>query len=257
MAVQVPAGIILIDKPAGITSFGVVYRVRRILGEKKVGHAGTLDPLATGLMLVGVGRGTKALTALVKLDKEYVAQILIGQQRSTGDLEGEVVAEREVLVSVSVEALKNILQGMVGTLTLSVSAYSAIKRDGVPMYKRARAAQKAGTVVENVPVREMKVDAAELITVNTIIYDSISNLFTVSPEPQPVEFNEQITPPISKIFQLVTVRFAVGSGTYIRSLAEELGARIGYPATLYHLRRTKVGEFDVKEAITLDALAAA
>ncbi len=90
------ADILLVDKPKGITSFDVIRRLRRQLSIKKMGHAGTLDPLATGLMIIGVGSGTKKLTELVKLDKEYVADVLIGEQRTTGDMEGEVVAEKVV-----------------------------------------------------------------------------------------------------------------------------------------------------------------
>ncbi len=224
------ATILLIDKPKGITSFGVVARVRRILGVKKAGHAGTLDPLATGLMLIGVGQGTKALTGLVKLDKEYIAEILVGQRRSTGDMEGIILDEREVVVPVSEEVIRTTLGSLLGPITLPVSAYSAIKVDGVPMYKRARAAEKKGELSDGVPERAMRVDAAELLANDTIIYDS-------------------------KNFQLVTVRFAVGSGTYIRSLAEEFGRRVGYPATLYNLRRTKVGDYSIDNAIELETMA--
>ena len=224
--------LLLIDKPSGMTSFGVVARVRRILGIKKAGHAGTLDPLATGLMLVGVGAGTKALTSLVKLDKEYVAEILVGQRRSTGDMEGVVLEERVVAEMFAPDTITTTLASLLGEITLPVSAYSAIKVDGVPMYKRARAAEQKGEVADPVPARLMRVDEAELLSQETIIYDS-------------------------KQFQLVRVRFAVGSGTYIRSLAEELGRRLGYPATLYNLRRTKVGEFRIEDAVTLETFAAA
>jgi tRNA pseudouridine55 synthase len=226
----VPENILLIDKPKGMTSFGVVARVRRILGVKKAGHAGTLDPLATGLMLVGVGAGTKALTSLVKLDKEYIAEILIGQRRSTGDMEGVVLKECEVAEIFSEEKISATLATLTGNITLPVSAYSAIKVDGVPMYKRARAAEKKGELADDVPARVMRVNEIELLASDSIIYDS-------------------------KKFQLVTVCFVVGSGTYIRSLAEEFGRRLGYPATLYNLRRTQVGEFRIEDAVTLEALA--
>ncbi len=222
--------ILLIDKPKAMTSFGVVARVRRILGVKKAGHAGTLDPLATGLMLVGVGPGTKALTSLVKLDKEYVAEILVGQRRSTGDMEGEVLEEKEVSEPIPLGTIAIALDSLLGDIILPVSAYSAIKVDGIPMYKRARAAEKKGEQAAGVPERAMRVDAVEILANDSIIYDR-------------------------KQFQFVTVRFAVGSGTYIRSLAEEFGRRIGYPATLFNLRRTKVGDYDIQDAITLEALA--
>ena len=210
--------IILVDKPAGITSFGVIRELRKKLGVRKIGHAGTLDPLATGLMLLGVGTGTKKLTSLIKLDKEYLAEIRVGEKRSTGDLEGEIVAVKPVTYLSEVIAQET-LKGMVGTLRLAVSAYSAIKKDGVPMYKRARQAEKIGEVVTDVPARDMEVYAAEMLGCRIT--------------------NERA---------IVTVRFAVGSGTYIRSLAEEFGTRMGYPATLQLLRRTKVGEYDIADA---------
>ena len=214
--------LLLIDKPYGITSFDVIRRLRRKLNIKKMGHAGTLDPLATGLMIIGVGAGTKKLTELVKLDKEYVAEVRIGESRTTGDLEGEVVESKKV-EGLESETVVITLGAMVGILELPVSAYSAIKVDGVPMYKRARKAEKTGEVVIEIPLRQMRVDEAVLIS-----YE------------------------IHKEWVVVTVRFKVGSGTYIRSLAEELGRRLGYPATLQNLRRTKVGEFDIKDAQTLD-----
>jgi tRNA pseudouridine55 synthase len=224
--------ILLIDKPKGITSFDVIRRLRRRYsdshdGEKapKLGHAGTLDPLATGLMILGVGKGTKKLTELVKLDKEYVAEVLIGERRTTGDMEGEVMEEKVVTEEVKILRSKifTALSDMKGEITLPVSAYSAIKVDGVPMYKRARRAEKEGEIVTEVPVRTMKVYDAELLD------------FTIGEDRA-----------------VATVRFFVGSGTYIRSLAEELGSRVGYPATLQNLRRTKVGDFDIKDATLIE-----
>ncbi len=217
--------LLLVDKPKGITSFGVIRQLRRTLGVKKIGHAGTLDPLASGLMILGVGKGTKKLTELIKLDKEYVAEIRIGERRTTGDLEGDIIEEKAVTESVAdLEAqVITALHDMTTTLTLPVSAYSAIKVDGVAMYKRARKAEKTGEQVTEVPIRDMKVHEAELLNLE-----------------------------IGSDRAVATVRFFVGSGTYIRSLAEELGRRLGYPATLQNLRRTKVGEFDIKNARPLE-----
>ena len=223
--------ILLIDKPKGITSFDVIRRLRRVYsdshdGEKapKMGHAGTLDPLATGLMVIGVGKGTKKLTELTKLDKEYVAEVRLGEQRTTGDLEGEVIEEKGVEETVEIlrSKISTVLADMLGELTLPVSAYSAIKVDGVPMYKRARKAEQKGETLEEVPVKVMKVYEAGLLEVE-------------------VDGGRAVA----------TIRFFVGSGTYIRSLAEELGRRLGYPACLQNLRRTKVGEFDIKDALEI------
>ena len=213
--------ILLIDKPVGITSFDVIRRLRRELDFKKMGHAGTLDPLASGLMIIGVGEGTKKLKEYIKLDKEYVAEILIGERRSTGDMEGQLVESKQV-ESIRKEKIMSVLNDILGTVTLPVSAYSAIKKDGVPMYKRARKLAKVGKEVEELPVRDMEVIETE--------YQEHS---------------------CADGRCVVGVRFYVGSGTYIRSLAEEVGRRLGYPATLKSLRRTKVGEFDIADARTI------
>ena len=213
--------ILLIDKPKGITSFDVIRRLRRELGIKKMGHAGTLDPLATGLVIIGIEKGTKKLNEYLKLPKEYIAEIRIGERRSTGDLEG-VVLESKTVEHIDETRVRIVIAEMVGTQTLPVSAYSAIKKDGVPFYKRARKAEAKGEVVDELPVRAMEVIETELL--NSEYVDS---------------------------FCVLTVRFYVGSGTYIRSLAEEIGKRLGYPATLQNLRRTKIGEFDIKDAHTL------
>ena len=137
--------ILLIDKPVGISSFDVIRRLRPKLNIRKMGHAGTLDPLASGLMIIGVGEGTKKLTELTKLDKEYVTEILIGVRTESGDRDGRVLKEREITEAdatenFSMEKVSVALASMVGTLTLPVSAFSAIKQDGVPFYKKARAA---------------------------------------------------------------------------------------------------------------------
>ena len=191
-----------------------------------MGHAGTLDPLATGLMIVGVGEGTKRLAEYLKLDKEYEAEILLGESRTTGDMEGEVI-ETAAVSGLSKGKVAKAVASLEGTLSLRVSAYSAIKKDGVPMYKRARQAAKTGEVVpeSELPLRDMKV-------LETEFFDIINDIETDKP--------------------IVKVRFKVGSGAYIRSLAEELGRRLGYPAVLKSLRRTKIGDFSIEDASKLD-----
>jgi tRNA pseudouridine55 synthase len=216
-----PPNILLIDKPKGITSFDVIRRLRRELNIKKMGHAGTLDPLASGLMIIGVNEGTKLLTNYLKLNKEYVAEVILGERRSTGDMEGEIL-EEEAVTTVDEEEVREVLKGMIGTLYLPVSAYSAIKKDGVPMYKRARKAEKSGEVISDLPMRTMQVFDAELLKIESLA-DRV----------------------------VLTVRFFVSSGTYIRSLGEEVGQRLVYPATLRNLRRTKIGDFDIENARTL------
>ncbi len=213
-----PENILLIDKPKGITSFDVIRRLRRELNIKKMGHAGTLDPLASGLMIIGIGEGTKKLTEYIKLPKEYIAEVLIGEKRSTGDMEGEILEEVSVS-NIPQDEVRSVLESMVGTLFLPVSAYSAIKKDGVPMYKRARKAEKTGETITDLPMRTMQVFESELLKIE------------------------------SKGDRVVlTVRFAVSSGTYIRSLGEEIGQRLVFPATLQNLRRTQIGDFRIENA---------
>jgi tRNA pseudouridine55 synthase len=234
--------ILLIDKPTGITSFDVIRILRERYAKEsgypvpKFGHAGTLDPLASGLMLIGVGEGTKKLKEYVGLPKEYVAEVLVGERRLTGDMEGKVLESADV-PDLDTELVREELRGMIGVLRLPVSAYSAMKKGGVPMYKRARKAEREGKQVTGVPIRDMEVMEAELLKIQTI---SINRDSGNSSRGDVVE-NRCV----------VTVRFYVGSGTYIRSLAEELGRRLGYPATLRNLRRTRIGEFCIEDAKAL------
>ncbi len=219
--------ILLIDKPKGMSSFSVLRELRWRTGYQKFGHAGTLDPRASGLLLVGVNKGTKLLTGLVGLDKWYTAVILIGERRTTGDMEGDIVEERPYIGDRSQVLLEETLEGMLGELQLPVPVYSAIKQQGVPLYKRARQANLRGTSILDTPKRRMVVYDASLVSV----------VERDKPSPR----------------CLVTVRFHVSSGTYIRSLAEEYGRRLGYPATLYDLRRTSIGPYHVKDATKLSS----
>jgi tRNA pseudouridine55 synthase len=205
--------LLLIDKPKGITSFDVIRRLRRELNIKKMGHAGTLDPLASGLMLIGIGEGTKKLNEYLKLPKSYEADILVGERRATGDMEGEVLEETTV-ESLDEHKVRNVLAGMLGPLELPVPRYSAIKQDGVRLYAKAR----KGEEIE-VPVRTMEVSGIGFRGME-----------------------------VGGGRAIVKVRFDVASGVYIRSLAEEFGNRLGYPATIKELRRTKIGDFDVADA---------
>lgn len=208
-----PDDVLLIDKPKGVSSFDVIRTLRRTLGVRKMGHAGTLDPLASGLLIVGVGAGTKKLTEYLKLDKTYEAEIILGESRTTGDVEGELIAEKAV-DSIDVAQVRAVLAGMVGNIVLKVPRYSAIKRDGEALYKKARRGDEF-----EAPVRTMQVHDAVLA---------------------------RIVPDTSRVH--IHVWFSVGSGTYIRSLAEEVGRRLGVPATLGNLRRTRIGQYSLKEA---------
>lgn len=208
--------IILIDKPYGISSFDVIRILQKHFGKIKIGHAGTLDPLVTGLMILGVGKGTKKMTELTGKNKTYVADVLLGQKTSTGDLEGEIIEEKKdsVLHKKDVDEKVTSLQGR---QNLPVSLFSAIKKDGKELYKYAR----EGKDVE-VPIREMEIFKSDLL-------DFYSH----------------------QDFFIARVRFLVSKGTYIRSLGEELGRRLEIPATLSSLRRMEVGEYSIEDAYNL------
>ncbi len=205
--------IIVVNKPKGITSFDVIRRLRKTLGIRKMGHAGTLDPLASGLMIIGIGAGTKKLSHYLKLPKVYEAEVLLGRRTATGDMEGEVLEEAPVL-SISRDEIGKILSSMKGKISLPVPAYSAIKKDGVPLYRKARQGKE---VIP--PIKEME-----------ILW---SNLRSTSPYENGF---------------VLSIELEVASGTYIRSIAEEIGRRLGVPATIKELRRTKIGTFTIDEA---------
>jgi tRNA pseudouridine55 synthase len=215
---RVPEGMLLIDKPKGVTSFAVVQKIRKRYNEKKVGHAGTLDPLASGLLVVGVGAGTKHLRHYIDCTKVYEAEICIGEKSTTGDAEGEILETVPVL-HIDETTLRQTLKHMVGTLRLPVSPYSAMKQGGEPFYKKARRGEHL-----TIPIRDMEVYEATLLDAPTFKGER----------------------------GYVLVRFTVGSGTYVRSLAEELGKQLGYPARIENLRRTQVGEFLVTDAEQYD-----
>lgn len=214
--------ILLIDKPAGITSFGVLRKLRRILNVKKIGHAGTLDPMATGLLIVGINEGTKQLTNLVKLDKTYLATVRFGERYTTGDITGELLEAVPVMESMELfsKRLFSEIARFAGEHELPVSAFSAIKVAGKPLYKHAYKAAKKGGLITETPKRTMVVHAASFAGV-------------VKAEGSCLE---------------AEIEFSVASGTYVRSLAEELGRRLGYPATLASLRRTAVGMYRIEDA---------
>ncbi len=205
--------ILLIDKPKGITSFDVIRRLRKGLGKKKMGHAGTLDPLASGLMIIGVGDGTKKLSEYIRLPKTYIAEILIGEKRTTGDMEGDVVSSAKV-ENLKEEDVKSALKDMMGIHRLPVPIYSAVKAGGKRLYKEARKGNKVIT-----PFRDMEIKNTRLLGIKK-----------------------------DGDYYIVESEFDVESGTYIRSLAEDLGKRLGYPATIKELRRTKIGQFKIEDA---------
>jgi tRNA pseudouridine55 synthase len=212
----VNSGILLVDKPQGITSHDVVARMRRLAGTRKIGHAGTLDPMATGLLLLGVGSSTRLLHHLVGLDKQYLATIRLGWGTSSDDAEGEALpaASPEALSAVGDDAVAAGMAALTGVIDQVPSAVSAVKIDGKRAYQRVR----DGEEVE-IPARTVTVSAFELL------------------ETRRGEASIDLD-----------VRVDCSSGTYVRALARDLGAALGVGGHLTALRRTRIGGFTVDEA---------
>lgn len=212
------SGILLVDKPAGMTSHDVVSRTRRIAGTRKVGHAGTLDPMATGLLVLGINSSTRLLTFLVGLDKEYLATIRLGQSTTTDDAEGDVLGTTDP-AHVTDEAVEAAIAQLTGDISQVPSSFSAIKVDGKRAYDLARAGESV----------ELK---SRAVTVSS--FDIIQS--------KRGEFLD------------LDVRVECSSGTYIRALARDLGDDLGVGGHLTALRRTRIGPFSIRDAATLDTL---
>ena len=205
-------GLLLVNKPIGITSFDVIRQLRRSTGVRKIGHAGTLDPLASGLMLMLFGAACKQAETLTKLDKRYVAQITLGATSTTGDNEGD-----KSIVSHMVPTQEDLLEALrqlTGTITQTPSAYSAIKINGQEAYKRARAGEKVEMPSRQVTIYEN----------NLLAYD----------------------------YPIIELSTKVSSGTYIRSLAQDLGEILETGAYLSGLVRTEVGRYHLDHAVVLE-----
>jgi tRNA pseudouridine55 synthase len=213
-------GIVVVDKPAGMTSHTVVARIRRIAGTRKVGHAGTLDPMATGVLVVGLNRATRLLGHLQLADKSYDATILLGATTTTDDADGSIVTTAPV-DGVTAEAIEAAVAGFRGEISQVPSKVSAIKVDGRRAYERVRAGEEVALKARSVTVSR---------------YD----ILDVRPVSSGLE---------------VDISVDCSSGTYIRALARDLGAELGVGGHLTALRRTRVGAFDLSGAHTLESLA--
>ncbi|WP_394770292.1 tRNA pseudouridine(55) synthase TruB [Lacisediminihabitans sp.] len=216
------SGILLVDKPQGITSHDAVSRTRKRAGTRKVGHAGTLDPMATGLLVLGINSSTRLLTYLVGLDKEYFATIRLGEATSTDDAEGEVTstAPPGAVAAIDAGALAAALEPLTGEISQVPSSVSAIKVDG----KRAYTLARAGEAVE-LAARTVTVSALEVLDSRSV-----------------------------GDFLDVDVRVECSSGTYIRAIARDLGAALGVGGHLTALRRTRIGPFSVADAADLETM---
>lgn len=207
---------LLIDKPPGITSFGVIARLRKITGVKKIGHAGTLDPFATGLLLVAVGReSTRELGTLLKKDKSYTAEIFLGATTPTLDPEGEITID-PTFTPPSEEQVKVAMTKLTGDIEQVPPMFSALKKEGQPLYKLARQG-----VTLNLPPRPVHIAEFSLTAYH---------------------------PPV------ITALISCSTGTYIRVLAQDLAAHLGTLGYLTALRRTRLGNFSIEQAAQLNDL---
>lgn len=212
-------GILIIDKPEGITSHDVVARCRRILKTKKIGHTGTLDPFATGVMVILVGKATRLAQFLDKDVKEYEALVSFGFETTTGDRTGQLQITNYELRNVSIDEIESILDEFRGEIWQTPPMFSAKKIEGKKLYELAR----KGIEIERKPV---KVTIYELA-----LEDEIRN-------PQ----------------SAIRIRVACSAGTYIRVLAEDIGKKLKIGAHLAELRRTKAGKFSIRKAVSLEEL---
>ena len=210
-------GFFVIDKPGGVTSHDIVAMVRRAIGQKKVGHTGTLDPFATGVLPVAVGEGTKTIQFLDESEKEYRAVLRLGIATDTQDLTGEVISER-TWSHLEAGDLERLVPQFIGTLQQLPPMFSALKRDGVPLYKLARKGIEVERETREVEIHSLSFDWIRL------------------PE------------------ACFTVRCS--RGTYVRTLACDMGEALGCGAHLLELRRTRSGLFREEEALSIETLAA-
>ena len=215
-------GLVVVDKPAGITSHDVVGRCRRIFGTRKVGHAGTLDPMATGVLVVGIERATKILGLLSGASKSYAATIRLGQATATDDAEGDVL-QNVSAAGVTDAQIADAIAALRGDIEQRPSSVSAVKVGGERAYRLAR----EGRAVELAP-RGVRVDRFDVLAIRR--HDELVD---------------------------VDVEVDCSSGTYIRALARDVGAALGVGGHLTALRRTRVGRFGLDESRTLDELAEA
>jgi tRNA pseudouridine55 synthase len=221
-AVQGQSGLIIVDKPQGWTSHDVVGRLRRLAGTRKVGHAGTLDPMATGVLVVGINRATRLLTYIVGTSKTYTATIRLGQSTITDDAEGEVLTET-IAAAVTEEAIRSAAAALTGEISQVPSSVSAIKINGQRSYARVRSGQAVELQARPVTVHRFEI--------HDVRRERGGKLLDVD----------------------VTVECS--SGTYVRALARDLGATLGVGGHLTALRRTRVGPFGIEAAATLEELA--
>lgn len=226
---QTSSGLVVVDKPTGWTSHDVVGRLRKIFGTRKVGHSGTLDPMATGVLVCGIGQGTRLMGFVSDSGKAYDATIRLGVGTTTDDIEGDVLATTSVELTDEFEAAARAdLAAMVGEIDQRPSSVSAIRVDGERAYEKVR----RGEEVE-LPARRVTIDSIEIHEIRQAQLDGTGEGQAV------VDLEVSVT---------------CSSGTYIRAIARDLGTHLGVGGILTSLRRTQVGEFTLADSAMLDAL---
>lgn len=207
-------GIIIVDKPQGKTSHDIVYFIRRLTGIKKVGHTGTLDPMATGVLPICIGAATKIADMLTLSDKEYVAELILGKTTDTQDAEGQVLSEKKV--NCTEDEIRAAVMSFIGEIEQVPPMYSAIKQNGKKLYELAR----QGIEVERKP-RKVMINSIDILKIDG---------------------------------KSVTIDVSCSKGTYIRTLCEDIGNKLGTGAYMNTLRRIKTGMFDLSQSHTLEEL---
>ena len=248
--VPVGSGLVVVDKPAGLTSHDIVSRVRRLAGTRKVGHAGTLDPMATGVLLLGVEKATRLLGHLASTDKSYDATIRLGAATGTDDAEGDVITPRHELTGdgrrktvheVTGAAIRAEVLKLTGDIEQRPSAVSAIKVDGVRAYARVRKGEDVA-----LPARAVTVSVFDVFEIRAV--DAMTTL--TDAEDSAAESAHTVVYPALD----VDVTVSCSTGTYIRALARDLGEALGVGGHLTSLRRTRVGPYDISSARSLEQL---
>ena len=209
-------GILLVNKPIGMTSRDVVNILVKKFNTKKIGHTGTLDPFANGLLIVTINKGTKISSFLEDLNKEYIAELKLGESTTTLDLEGEVLKQKDVILPLNQSKVEEVLNSFIGKIKQVPPMYSAIKIDGEELYKKAR----RGEVVER-KEREVEINSIDLLSITK---------------------------------EKILFKVDCSKGTYIRTLGQDIASKLDYPGHLTHLVRTRVGRFFLKDAKSLEEI---
>ena len=209
-------GVIIIDKPPGITSHTAVKRAKKILKVRKAGHAGTLDPFATGVLIICINEGTKLVPFLMEEEKEYEAALRLGVETDTQDLTGSIIREDKA-VTITTTDIESVFRKFQGKITQIPPMYSALKHNGVPLYRLARQGKEVERLGRDIEIRELMISAIEL----------------------------------PRVF----FRVVCSKGTYVRTLASDIGKGLGCGASLETLKRVRSGDFLIKHALDLDDLA--